>query len=96
MSEEWFDGDLSPEEFKAHGYRVIDEIAEYFASVREVPVFAGKKPGEVESVFDEELPEAGQEPSHILDAWKEKILPNATHLGSPRYFGFVNGSWSAV
>lgn len=26
------------------------------------------------------------------DEWTAKILPNATHLGSPRYFGFVNGS----
>lgn len=94
MSEEWFEGDLPTEEFKALGYQVIDEIAEYFASVREVPVFAGKKPGEVEAVFDEALPEVGQNPGHILDAWKDKILPNATHLGSPRYFGFVNGSGS--
>src|SRR5688572_12397117 len=96
MSEEWFEGDLSAEEFRRLGHRVVDEIAEYFASIRDVPVFAGRKPGEVEAVFDEPLPALGQDPDAILDAWREKILPNATHLGSPRYFGFVNGSGSHI
>ncbi len=27
---------------------------------------------------------------------KSRILPNVTHLGSPRYFGFVNGSGSMI
>jgi glutamate/tyrosine decarboxylase-like PLP-dependent enzyme len=91
---DWFEGDLSTEEFKRIGYRVIDEIAEYLATVRDVPVFAAKKPGEVEAVFDEPMPEDGQTPDEIVDTWREKIVPNATHLGSPRYFGFVNGSGS--
>ena len=90
----WFVGDLAPDEFQELGYRVIDEIAAYLASVREAPVFGTKKPGDLKALFEEPLPEQGQDPSHILDAWGEKVLPNATHLGSPRYFGFVNGSGS--
>src|SRR5688572_17502892 len=96
MPEEWFQGDLSSDEFREHGYRVIDEIAAYLATVRDVPVFAARKPGEVEAVFDEALPEHGQDPGRIIGEWGEKVLPNATHLGSPRYFGFVNGSGSEM
>jgi aromatic-L-amino-acid/L-tryptophan decarboxylase len=88
----WFDGDLSPEAFRALGYRVVDGIAEYLGGIREVPVFAGRRPEEVARAFDEPLPERGQDPERILSEWAEKVLPNATHLGSPRYFGFVNGS----
>ena len=96
MPEEWFEGDLSPEEFRRVGYRVIDEIAEYFSTIREVPVFAASTPDQVAGTFAEPLPETGQLPDEILDAWSERILPTATHLGSPRYFGFVNGSGTHI
>ena len=43
-------------------------------------------------MFEEPLPRRGQDPGGILSEWAEKVLPNTTHLGSPRYFGFVNGS----
>lgn len=92
----WYDGDLSPEEFQTLGYRAIDAIATYLREVRDVPVFPGHRPEEVARVFEEPLPERGQDPADILAEWAEKVLPNATHLGSPRYFGFVNGSGSTI
>ncbi len=85
-------GDLDPEEFRAVGHRAVDEIAAYFEELDDLPVFPGKTPQEVEEVFEEDLPETGQEPDAILDEWTEKVLPNATHNTSPRYFGFVMGS----
>lgn len=33
------DLDLSPQEFRKLGYRVVDMIAEYYSKVREAPVF---------------------------------------------------------
>lgn len=90
--EEFRDLDLQPDTFRALGHRVIDLIADYFGTIRDVPVFPGRTSTEIAAVFEEPLPERGQDPDAILDAWSEKIVPNATHLGSPRYFGFVNGS----
>ena len=92
----WYGGDLSPELFQALGYRVIDTIAEYLREIRDVPVFPARRPEDVARVFEEPLPEHGQDPERILDEWTEKVLPDATHLGSPRYFGFVNGSGSTM
>ena len=91
-NDQFVDLDLSPQEFRKLGYRVVDIMAEYYANVRQVPVFPQRTSGEVEALFDEPLPLEGQEPEGILDEWQSKVLPNATHLGSPRYFGFVNGS----
>ena len=88
----WFDGDLTPEQFQALGYRVVDAIADHLRTIRDVPVFPGRSPDEVARLFEEPLPERGQDPARILDEWDEKILPNTTHNGSPRYFGFVMGS----
>lgn len=92
VSESFVDLDMSPERFRALGYRVVDLIAEYYRTIREVRVFPGRTSTEIAAVFDEPAPQKGREPDSILDDWTESILPNATHLGSPRYFGFVNGS----
>lgn len=92
----WHDLDLTPDEFQQLGYRVIDMIADYYKRVNTLPVFPRLSSAEVEQVFAEPLPEQGQEAASIIDEWKTKIIPNATHLGSPRYFGFVNGSGTMI
>ncbi|MEE9236812.1 MAG: aspartate aminotransferase family protein [Thermoplasmata archaeon] len=92
-SEEAFvDLDLDPDVFRKLGYRVVDMIADHYRTIRDLPVFPARPSEEVARLFEEPLPQAGQNPDEILDTWEEIILPNTTHLGSPRYFGFVNGS----
>lgn len=95
-NEPFFDPDLNPDEFRKLGYQVIDQIADYYSSIRDVRVFPKSTSKEVETVFDEELPEEGQRPEKIISQWKQDVLPYTTHLGSPRYFGFVNGSGSMI
>lgn len=89
---DWWNPDMSPEQFRLLGYRVVDMIADYYASIDILPVFPARPSEAVAAVFDEPLPQEGKPPDVILDEWTEKVLPNATHVGSPRYFGFVNGS----
>ncbi len=97
MDKEVFDNlDMEPEDFRKLGYRVIDMISEYYASVQEVPVFPASTSSEIEQVFKEDFPEKGQDPFAIVEEWRSKIVPYATHLGSPRYFGFVNGSGTMI
>jgi len=92
----WCDLDLSPDEFQKLGYQVIDIIAEYYKEVDSIPVFPKRSSEVVSQDFAEPLPQQGQEAASIIDEWTTKILPNATHLGSPRYFGFVNGSGTMI
>ncbi|MFQ5951681.1 MAG: pyridoxal-dependent decarboxylase, partial [Candidatus Geothermarchaeales archaeon] len=94
--ESFADLDLDPNSFRRLGYRVIDLIADYYSAIRDVPVFPHRTSVEVGAAFDEPLPERGRDPDSILDAWTTKVLPNTTHLGSPRYFGFVNGSGTMI
>ena len=89
---DWWDPDLDPDEFRRLGYQAVDMMADYFASIRDMPVFPGKSSEEVAAAFDEPLPLTGQPADQILCDWPTRVLSNATHLGSPRYFGYVNGS----
>jgi glutamate/tyrosine decarboxylase-like PLP-dependent enzyme len=71
-------------------------MTDYFEGVRDWPVFPPHTSAEVEAVFEEALPVQGQAPHSILNEWQERVLPHTTHLGSPRYFGYVNGSGTMI
>src|SRR5688572_23526648 len=84
--------DIDPESFRKLGYEMIDAIADYNSTIRERRIISESSSKEIEAQFREDLPRTGEAPENILQEWKERLLPHATHLGSPRYFGFVNGS----
>jgi glutamate/tyrosine decarboxylase-like PLP-dependent enzyme len=88
--------DMDPDTFREAGYEVIDMIARYYATIRDRRITSHNPSNEIREDFILPLPENGELPMNILQDWEEKILPNATHLGSPRYFGFVNGSGTMI
>ncbi|HYD21807.1 MAG TPA: pyridoxal-dependent decarboxylase, partial [Flavipsychrobacter sp.] len=65
---------------------------DYYSTIRDRKIISESSSKEIEQQFREDLPQNGADPMAILAEWKERLLPHATHLGSPRYFGFVNGS----
>lgn len=84
--------DLPAEEFRKLGYQVVDMMAAYYATIRERSIVPKNDSATIAKTFEQALPEKGLPPGEIINEWEEKVIPNATHLGSPRYFGFVNGS----
>lgn len=88
--------DMESEAFRKLGYEVIDAIAEYFDSIKERRIISKSNSKEIAQVFQEALPQSGQDAGSIIREWKQNVLPHATHIGSPRYFGFVNGSGNMI
>jgi glutamate/tyrosine decarboxylase-like PLP-dependent enzyme len=88
--------DMNLQDFRKVGHEIIDILADYYSTIKERRIISKNDSKTIEQVFNEELPVTGQHPEIIINEWQEKILPNATHLGSPRYFGFVNGSGSMI
>ncbi len=89
---EFWDVDLSPEQFRRLGYRTVDQLTAYYASLRRRPILPRKSPSAIRDTFDEPLPRRGMAPSQVLDLWSRIVIPNSAHLGSPRFFGYVHGS----
>jgi len=83
--------DLDPDAFRELGYRTVDVIADYYASLDDRPVYVQAAPEAVVDAFDEPLPETGEAPERVLDAIEDDVLPYATHNPSPRFFGYVMG-----
>ena len=88
--------DLPTADFTALGRDVIDLLAAYYADIETAPAFPGCKPADVAALFSAPPPEAGEPVAAILADWRERIVPNSSRQGSPRWFGFVNGSGSQI
>ena len=51
---------MTPEEFRKHGYQVIDWIADYLQNVERYPVLSQVAPGEIRQKLPAAPPESGR------------------------------------
>jgi glutamate/tyrosine decarboxylase-like PLP-dependent enzyme len=84
--------DLKPAQFRAVSKETTEMLLELFRDIDSARVFPGRKPAEIQDLLSEPLPIRPQDPVKIIKEVREKVIPNITRIGSPRYFGFVNGS----
>src|SRR2546421_2357180 len=82
---------LSRDEMREFGYRVVDLLAEHFASVQDGPVGAKADLAQMISLFDHDPPEAGRNPNELLAQLERDVFPNNLHVDHPRFFAFVPG-----
>ncbi len=88
--------DMPPDEFRRHGYAVIDRLVDYFVTAAARPAYPAVSPLDIAPLFDVPAPEHGEPLETILTDWETKILPNSSVQSSPRFFGWVNGGGSQV
>jgi aromatic-L-amino-acid decarboxylase len=79
---------MTPEEFRRHGYQVIDWIADYHAKIESYPVAARVAPGEVAAGLPEHAPEVGEPFQELLTDLDTIVLPGVTHWQHPGFFGY--------
>jgi aromatic-L-amino-acid decarboxylase len=79
---------MTPDEFRRHGYAMVDWIADYHARVEQFPVLSQVKPGEVRAALPKNPPEQGEDFETFLKDVNKIILPGITHWQSPNFFGY--------
>jgi aromatic-L-amino-acid/L-tryptophan decarboxylase len=82
--------DLTPDQFRALGYRAIDMIAEHMAALPAAPCRPAMPDALRQSLLEQPLPAAGRDPSQVLDSVAEYVLPYPMGNNSPRFFAWVN------
>ena len=82
---------LSEEQMRTLGYRVVDLLVDHFAHDADDSLGAVPTRAELEAHLREELPEEGTNPDAVLDQVEDVILPNTMRVDHPRFFGFVPG-----
>jgi aromatic-L-amino-acid decarboxylase len=79
---------MDPEEFRKHGYEVVDWIADYYKRIESFPVLSQVKPGEIRASLPAEAPRQGESFEAILQDVDKFIIPGITHWQSPNFFAF--------
>ncbi|MGH7152250.1 MAG: pyridoxal phosphate-dependent decarboxylase family protein [Planctomycetota bacterium] len=88
-------GDMGTEEFRAHGRRVVDWIADYLSRSERFPVLPKVRPGDLARALPGEAPARGEDLGAILDDFERLVVPAATHWNHPGFFGYFAISASA-
>lgn len=83
--------ELSREEMRAFGYRVIDVLVEHFATLKEQRVGAKAVPHEIYAKLWEPPPEHGMPYEPLLEQLQRDVFPSTMHVNHPRFFAFVPG-----
>lgn len=85
---------LDPSDWEALrllGHRMLDDMLDHLASVRDRPVWQ-PLPAGLEDQFDQPLPTAPQDPEQVYESFVAHVLPYQLGNIHPRFWGWVIGT----
>src|SRR5262249_40642639 len=86
------------DDFRRHGHRLVDWIANYFDHVERYPVLARVKPGDIAAALPDHAPEDGEPFDAIMADFERVLVPGLTHWNHPGFLAYfaVTGSAPGV
>lgn len=79
------------EAFRALGHRMVDDMVEHLATLRERPPWR-TVPEATRRALDEPLPHAAQGETNVYEQFLEHVLPYSNGNRHPRHWGWVHGN----
>jgi aromatic-L-amino-acid decarboxylase len=89
-------GDMPADDFRRHGYQVVDWIADYFERLETLPVLSQAEPHWLQNKLPDEAPADGEGFESILEDVDKLILPAVTNWNHPNFHGLFSTSASSV
>src|ERR1043166_3343777 len=83
--------ELSTEEMRSLGYRVVDLLADHLSRLRDKPVGAKGDPKALRPALLGAAPAAPVPAGEILARLERDVFPNIMNICHPRFFAFVPG-----
>jgi aromatic-L-amino-acid decarboxylase len=79
---------MTPDEFREHGHRVVDWIADYYEQIEKHPVLSRAAPGSIRAALPAAPPEQGEGFDAVLRDLDDVIMPGITHWQHPSFFAY--------
>jgi len=79
---------MTPDEFREHGHRMVDWVADYLANVEQHPVISPVTPGEIRAALPSSAPEQPEPFENVIADLNTVIMPGITHWQSPNWFSY--------
>ena len=83
--------DLSREEMKAYGYRIIDTLVDHFDNLESKSPVSSATRKEMDSIFLQEAPDHAMPADEVLDFVMENVIPYSNLQTHPKSYSFVPG-----
>ncbi|MCC6588355.1 MAG: amino acid decarboxylase [Bryobacterales bacterium] len=83
---------MGPEEFRNAGHQLVDWMADYFAHIRDYPVFPRVTPGQLTDSLPISAPDTPEPFQQIFDDFQRLIVPANTHWNHPNFYAFFSVS----
>jgi glutamate/tyrosine decarboxylase-like PLP-dependent enzyme len=80
---------LSEEQMRELGYRVVDLLIEHTGSLPERNPSRRATRSAMERLFREDIPQAGRDPMQVLRQTERDVFGHIMHLDHPRFFAFI-------
>jgi glutamate/tyrosine decarboxylase-like PLP-dependent enzyme len=80
---------LSPDEMRRLGYRIIDQIVEHFESLPDLPAVKLSSRATLEAKLRDPIPERPEDIDSLLDRLRRDVWSSISHVTHPRFFAFI-------
>ena len=89
--------DLTPEQFRALGHDLIDQMADLLREIPTGPVTQGAKLSDVREALESRgVPRDGSDPQTLLNETVSLLRGHSLYNGHPRFFGFITSSAAPI
>jgi aromatic-L-amino-acid decarboxylase len=85
---------MTPEEFRRHGYALVDWVAQYWSGLAGQRVTPDAPPGTTAAALPGRPPEHGDGLAGLLADLDRIVVPNLTHWQHPAFFGYFPANTS--
>jgi len=85
---------MNTEEFRKHGHKLIDWIADYYEEIEKYPVKSQVLPKEIYNSLPPAAPESSENFDRILTDFDDKIMKGITHWQHPNFYAYFNANTS--
>ncbi len=89
--------ELSKEEFRKIGYRLIDEISDFISTIDKKPVTPNESPIQLQNVLGSSpLPEKGMPAVELISKTTDLLFNHSLLNGHPKFFGYITSSAAPI